>query len=210
VKALDGNERSCDFERVSKGQDTKSAILDEAVGIASRVGFNALSIGQLAESTGMSKSGLFAHFKSKEALQLETLHRAQERFNDLVIRPALSAPRGRKRVEVLFDRWLDWETEALTGGCIFVTATIEFDDQPGPMRDAVVRCQQDWLEFVATVTGTAVAEGDFRADLDTEQFAFQLQGLMLGYHHAGRLMRDPKAREHTRQALDALLAAAAA
>jgi AcrR family transcriptional regulator len=158
----------------------------------------------------MSKSGLFAHFRSKEALQLETLHRAQERFNDLVIRPALSAPRGRKRVEALFDHWLDWETEALTGGCIFVTATIEFDDQPGPMRDAVVRCQQDWLEFVATVAGTAVAEGDFRADLDTEQFAFQLQGLMLGYHHAGRLMRDPRAREHTRQALDDLLAAAAA
>jgi AcrR family transcriptional regulator len=195
---------------VSKGQDTKSAILDEAVGIASRVGFNALTIGQLAESTGMSKSGLFAHFRSKEALQLQTLHRAQERFNDLVIRPALSAPRGRKRVEALFDHWLDWETEALTGGCIFVTATIEFDDQPGQMRDAVVRCQQDWLEFVATVAGTAVAEGDFRADLDTEQFAFSLQGLMLGYHHAGRLMRDPKAREHTRQALDDLLAAAAA
>jgi AcrR family transcriptional regulator len=195
---------------VSKGQDTKSAILDEAVGIASRVGFNALTIGQLAESTGMSKSGLFAHFRSKEALQLQTLHRAQERFNDLVIRPALSAPRGRKRVEALFDHWLDWETEALTGGCIFVTATIEFDDQPGQMRDAVVRCQQDWLEFVATVAGTAVAEGDFRADLDTEQFAFGLQGLMLGYHHAGRLMRDPRAREHTRQALDDLLAAAAA
>jgi AcrR family transcriptional regulator len=195
---------------VSKGEQTKVAILDEAVGIASRVGFNALTIGQLADSTGMSKSGLFAHFKSKEALQLDTLRRAQERFNDLVIRPALSAPRGRKRVEELFDRWLDWETEALTGGCIFVTATVEFDDQPGPMRDAVVRCQQDWLEFVASVAGTAVAEGDFRSDLDTEQFAFQLQGLMLGYHHAGRLMHDPKAREHTRTALDDLLAASAA
>jgi len=195
---------------MSKGTATKLAILDEAVGIASKIGFNALTIGQLAEQTQMSKSGLFAHFKSKEALQLDTLHRAQERFNDLVIRPALSAPRGRKRVEALFDNWLDWETGALTGGCIFVTATIEFDDQPGPMRDAVVRCQQDWLEFVATVAGTAVAEGDFKADLDTEQFAFQLQGLMLGYHHAGRLMRDPNARKHTRKALDDLLEASSA
>jgi AcrR family transcriptional regulator len=195
---------------VTKGEQTRTAILDEAVGIASQVGFNALTIGKLADSTGMSKSGLFAHFKSKEALQLDTLHRAQERFNDLVIRPALSAPRGRKRVEALFDHWLDWETEALTGGCIFVTATVEFDDQPGPMRDAVVRCQQDWLEFVASVAGTAVAEGDFRAGLDTEQFAFQLQGLMLGYHHAGRLMRDPRAREHTRKALDDLLESVAA
>lgn len=195
---------------MTKGEQTRTAILDEAVGIASQVGFNALTIGKLADSTGMSKSGLFAHFKSKEALQLDTLHRAQERFNDLVIRPALSAPRGRKRVEALFDHWLDWETEALTGGCIFVTATVEFDDQPGPMRDAVVRCQQDWLEFVASVAGTAVAEGDFRAGLDTEQFAFQLQGLMLGYHHAGRLMRDPRAREHTRKALDDLLESVAA
>ena len=195
---------------MSKGQQTKTAILDEAVGIASQIGFNALSIGQLADSTGMSKSGLFAHFKSKETLQLETLQRAQDRFNDLVIRPALSAPRGIKRVQTLFDRWLDWETDALTGGCIFVAATIEFDDQPGPMRDAVVRCQQDWLEFVATVAGTAVSEGDFRADLDIEQFAFQLQVLMLGYHHAGRLMRDPQARNHTRRALDQLLASSSA
>src|SRR4051794_21183573 len=195
---------------VSKGEQTKVAILDEAVGIASQVGFNALTIGQLADATGMSKSGLFAHFRSKEALQLDTLHRAQERFNDLVIRPALSAPRGRKRVEALFDRWLEWETEALTGGGIFVTATIQVDDQPGPLRDAAVRCQRDWREFVASVAGTAVSEGDFRADLDTEQFAFQLQGLMLGYHHAGRLMKDPRAREHTRRALDDLLAASAA
>jgi hypothetical protein len=78
------------------------------------------------------------------------------------------------------------------------------------MRDAVVRCQQDWLEFVASVAGTAVAEGDFRADLDTEQFAFQLQGLVLGYHHAGRLMHDPRARERTLKALDDLLESAAA
>lgn len=194
---------------MAKGAQTREAIVDTAVELAFRVGLGGLTIGELARAQQMSKSGLFAHFRSKEALQLETLRRAQERFNDLVIRPALSAPRGRRRVEELFDRWLDWETEALTGGCIFVTATIEFDDQPGPMRDAVVRCQQDWLEFVAAVAGTAVAEGDFRVDLDTEQFAFQLQGLMLGYHHAGRLMRDPRAREHTRLALDQLLESAA-
>ena len=106
----------------------------------------------------MSKSGLFAHFKSKETLQLETLEWARERFTDLVIRPTLRAPRGEARVRALFDRWLDWETQALQGGCIFVTASIEFDDQPGPMRDAVVRNQQDWIEFVATVAGTAVSE----------------------------------------------------
>src|SRR5688572_24335079 len=149
---------------MSKGQATKAAILDEAVGIASRVGFNALTIGQLAEQTGMSKSGLFAHFKSKEALQLDTLERGRERFTDLVIRPTLAAPRGVARVRTMFEHWLVWETEALEGGCIFVTGSIEYDDQPGPMRDALVRNQQDWSEFIATVAGTAVAEGDFRAD----------------------------------------------
>jgi AcrR family transcriptional regulator len=195
---------------VSKGQQTKTAILDEAVGIASRVGFNALTIGQLAESTGMSKSGLFAHFKSKEALQLETLERGRERFTDLVIRPTLADPRGIKRVRALLDHWLVWETEALQGGCIFVTGSIEYDDQPGPMRDALVRSQRDWGEFIATVAGTAVSEGDFRADLDTEQFAFTLQGLMYAYHHTARLLRDPKALEHTKGALEQLIAASSA
>ena len=195
---------------MSKGEETRAAILDDALAIASEVGFTGLTIGQLAEHTGMSKSGLFAHFKSKESLQLETLAWARERFTDVVIRPTLAAPRGEQRVRTLFDRWLDWETESLQGGCVFITATIEFDDQPGPMRDALVRNQQDWLDFVATVAGTAVTEGDFRADLDTEQLAFTLQGLMLGYHHAARLMHDPKALDHTRQALDQLLAASAA
>ena len=195
---------------MTKGEETKAAILDDALAIASEVGFTGLTIGQLAEHTGMSKSGLFAHFRSKEALQLETLDRARERFTDIVIRPTLSAPRGVRRVRALFDRWLDWETDSLAGGCIFVTATIEFDDQPGPMRDAVVRNQQDWMDFVAAVAGTAVSEGDFRADLDAEQLAFTLQGLMLGYHHAARLMRDPKALDHTRRALDQLLEASAA
>lgn len=192
---------------MSKGQQTKTAILDEAVGIASRVGFNALTIGQLAESTGMSKSGLFAHFKSKEALQLETLERGRERFTDLVIRPTLAAPRGIARVRALVDNWLVWETEALQGGCIFVTGSIEYDDQPGPMRDALVRNQQDWAEFIATVAGTAVREGDFRADLDTAQFAFSLQGLMYAFHHTARLLRDPKALDHTRHGVEQLLLA---
>ena len=105
----------------------------------------------------------------------------------------------------LFERWLDWETDALAGGCIFVAASIEYDDQPGPMHDSLVRQQRDWTEFIATVAGTAVSEGEFRADLDTRQFAFTLQAVMLGYHHAGRLLRDPEALEHTRAAFEQLL-----
>jgi AcrR family transcriptional regulator len=195
---------------VSKGQETRTAILDEAVGIASQIGFNGLTIGQLAERTGMSKSGLFAHFKSKEALQLETLERGRERFVDLVIRPTLAAPRGLPRVRALMDNWLVWETEALRGGCIFVTGSIEYDDQPGPMRDALVRNQRDWSEFIESVARSAIAEGDFAADLDTEQFAFGLQGLIFAFHHSARLMRDPKALDRTRAAFEQLIAASSA
>lgn len=195
---------------VSKGQQTKDAILDEALGIASRVGFNALSIGQLAESTGMSKSGLFAHFRSKEALQLEALERGRERFTDWVIRPTLGAPRGVARVRALLDNWLAWETQALQGGCIFVAASVEYDDQPGPMREAIVRNQTDWREFVITVAGSAVDEGDFRADLDLDQFAFTLQGLMYAYHHATRILGDPHALERTKSALEQLIASSSA
>jgi len=195
---------------VSKGEDTKAAILDEAVTIASEVGFTGLTIGKLAEQTGMSKSGLFAHFKSKEALQLETLERARLRFTDLVIRPTLAAPRGIARVRALFGSWLVWETEALQGGCIFVTGSIEYDDQPGPMRDALVRNQRDWAEFIETVARAAVTEGDFRADLDVEQFAFSLQGLIYAFHHTARLLRDPKALEHTQRGLEQLLESSSA
>ena len=190
---------------MSKGQATKTAILDEAVDIASKVGFNALTIGQLAESTGMSKSGLFAHFKSKEALQLDTLERGRERFTDVVVRPTLSAPRGIARVRALIEHWLVWETQALEGGCIFMTGSVEFDDQPGAMQDALIRNQRDWAEFIATVAGTAISEGDFRADVDTEQFAFELLGLFYSFQHAHRLLRDPKAGERLRAGAEALI-----
>ncbi|RNL78504.1 TetR/AcrR family transcriptional regulator [Nocardioides marmorisolisilvae] len=195
---------------MSKGQATKLAILDEAVGIASRIGFNALTIGQLAEQTGMSKSGLFAHFKSKEALQLETLERGRERFTDIVIRPTLATPRGVQRVRAMLDHWLVWETQALEGGCVFVTGSIEFDDQPGALHDALVRNQSDWAETIQVVVRTGIAEGDFRADLDVEQFGFSLQGLIYAFHHLSRLLQDPKAEEKLRAGFENLLADAAA
>ena len=135
---------------MSKGLETRTVILDESLQLASRIGFEALTIGHLAEQTGMSKSGLFAHFKSKEQLQLQTLDHSRQLFVDTVIRPTLTTPRGVKRVEALFDNWLVRE-HVLQGGCIFVTGAAEYDDQPGPMRDALVRNQRDWIESIATV-----------------------------------------------------------
>jgi AcrR family transcriptional regulator len=191
-----------------KGELTKGAILDEAVQIASRVGFAGLSIGQLADEVEMSKSGLFAHFRSKEQLQLQTLDRARRKFVDLVVRTALATDRGEARLRALFDAWLVWSQEALAGGCIFVAASVELDDQPGAMRDALVKTQRDWLELIASVAATAVAEGEFREDLDTEQLAHDLYGVMLAHHHMTRLLHDPRSEERTRRAFEALVAAA--
>jgi len=193
---------------MGKGELTKAAILDEAVQIASRVGFGGLSIGQLADRVEMSKSGLFAHFRSKEQLQLQAMERARQRFVDVVIRPALAAPRGIARVRAVFDGWLEWTQRALQGGCIFVAAAAELDDQPGALRDSLVRNERDWLEFIATVAGTAVAEGELRNDLDLEQFAFEVHGVMLAHHHASRLLQDERAETRTRQAFESLLAGA--
>lgn len=192
---------------MSKGQDTKSAILDEAIQVASKVGFNALTIGQLADVTDMSKSGLFAHFRSKEQLQLQTLDHAREQMVALVIRPALNAPRGEARIRELFERWIDWATETLEGGCIFISAAFEFDDQPGAMRDAIADAQRQWMELLVGLARAAVAEGHFRQDLDAEQFAFELESLTLGFHHAIRLLRDKEADFKVRTAFESLLAA---
>ena len=191
-----------------KGEATRATILDEAVQIASRTGFDGLSIGGLAEAVEMSKSGLFAHFRSKEQLQLQTMERARERFVDIVVRPALAGPRGEKRVRAVFDGWLTWSRQALDGGCIFVAAAVELDDRPGPLRDALVANERDWLELLATVAGAAVAEGEFRPDLDLQQFAFEVHAVMLGHHHASRLLRDRDAEVRTLRAFESLVEAA--
>jgi AcrR family transcriptional regulator len=193
-----------------KGELTKGAILDEAVQIASQVGFAGLSIGQLADEVEMSKSGLFAHFRSKEQLQLQTLDRARQKFVDAVVRKTLAAERGEARLHALFDAWLVWSQEALVGGCIFVAASVELDDKPGVLRDALVKTQRDWLEFIANVAASAVAEGEFREDLDTEQLAQDLYGVMLARHHTTRLLHDPRSSERARRAFEALLSAARA
>ncbi len=190
---------------MSKGAATKAAILDEAIAVTSRDGFAGLTVGSLAERTGMSKSGLFAHFGSMDRLQLQVLRRAQERFVDCVVRPGLATPRGEPRVRAVFDNWLHWASEIMPGGCIFVGAAVEFDERPGELRDALVGAERDWLELLATVAGSAVAHGDFDSDLDLEQFAFEVHSLMLGYHHASRLMHDPQALTRTRRAFDALI-----
>jgi len=179
---------------MSKGTDTRDAILDEAANLASLNGLNGLTIGSLAAHTGMSKSGLFRHFGSKEELQVATLKAGVDRFTQTVVRPALQAPRGLARVRVLFERWLQWgTTQGFAGGCLFIPASFELDDQPGGARDYLVETQREWLALLDTTARRAVASGDFRADLDTTQFAHEFNTILLGFTQAHRLMRDPDA-----------------
>jgi AcrR family transcriptional regulator len=192
--------------RVAKGEQTRQAILERALGLASQVGFEGLTIGQLASDLRMSKSGLFAHFRSKETLQVEVLRAAVERFIEAVVKPSLTAPRGEPRVRALVERWFGWEqSPPLPGGCPFVAAAFELDDRPGPARDFLVCSERDWAETIANVARTAVQEGHFRADLDCEQFAHDLHGVMLAYAHAARLMRSPRARARAESAFETLL-----
>jgi AcrR family transcriptional regulator len=190
---------------VSKGQQTKQAILDQAIDLASTVGLEKLSIGSLANATGMSKSGLFAHFQSKEQLQVQVLEEARKRFVDLVIAPALKKPRGEARIRAIFDNTMRrWERD-LPGGCIFHAVSAELDDQPGPARDYLVQIQRDQRETLKRAARIAIEEGEFREDLDLDQFVFELTSITAAYHHFGRLMHDPEAERLAYQAFESLL-----
>ena len=196
---------------MSKGAATKDRIIESALRTASVEGLEGISLGRLATDVGMSKSGLFAHFASKEALQLDVLEAASARFVEIVVKPAMAEPRGEPRVRSLFEHWLVWERhESLPGGCVFMHAAAELDDRPGPARDALVQWQQRWLDALARAARLAVEAGHFRPDVDPGLFAFQQLGLVLGYYHARRLLNDPQAEDRVRTAFDALVTAARA
>lgn len=189
-----------------KGEQTRQGILETALAEASMAGLAGLSIGGLADKVAMSKSGLFAHFDSKQDLQLQVLCTARELFVDKVIAPALQQTRGEPRVQALFDNWLEWsESSYLPGGCPFVSAAVELDDQPGPLRDYLVQAQKDWLDTLATAARIAVEEGHFKPDLDTERFAFDFYSVILAYYHFSRLLDDPETTRRCRKAFADLL-----
>jgi AcrR family transcriptional regulator len=190
----------------TKGADTRHAVLERAVALASKVGLGGLTIGTLADELQLSKSGLFGHFRSKEALQIQVLNHAAERFVEAVVRPALAQPRGEPRVRSLFHRWLDWaRSSPMLGGCLFVAAATELDDKDGPVRDRLQTLQREWLGVIATSFQKGIEEGHFPEDADPDQFAHDLYGVMLAYHHAHRLLRDPKAEARARHAFQQLL-----
>ncbi len=190
----------------TKGERTRAAILDAGFRIVSQAGLEGLTIGTLAEATGMSKSGLFAHFGSREDLLLAVLSRGQEEFVKVVVNPALAQPRGLPRLRALFTHWIDWtESADLPGGCPMIGGATEFDDKPGPVRDALAAGQRAWIDTLDRAVRQAIEQGQLRSDTDPEQLSFEMFGLALVVHHHRRLLGYQKARSRALAAMETLL-----
>ena len=179
-----------------KGQQTRAVILDAALGLASHVGLGGLSIGALAEVTGMSKSGVFAHFGSREELQISVVREYHARFEEEVFFPAIREPRGLPRLRALFERWIRRVSVELDSGCIYISGAVEFDDRPGPVRDALVEMVRAWQAAMERAIRIGVDEGQLKPDTDAHQMLFEMHGLILALHHDARLMRTPGALQH--------------
>src|SRR5271170_7013359 len=191
---------------MSKGEHTRAAILDAALAQASRSGFESLTIGSLAERAGLSKSGLFAHFGSREELQVAAIEAAAARFTQTVFIPALRAPRGLPRLCALFEQWLAWTTHCgLAHGCPMQAAAVEFDDHPGPIRDAVIEHVAGLERSLVRAVELAVGQGHLRSDLDCGQFVFEMMGVILAYYHNARLFEPHRAEVRARVAFDRLV-----
>src|SRR3954470_3303807 len=160
---------------MSKGADTRDRILDTAFRMAAAEGLDGLSLSQIASVTGISKSGIFAHFVSKEQLQIDMLRTGAARFVDTAMAPAFRQPRGLPRLLALFDNWMQWTTSPrLPGGCLMMAAAVEWDDREGPVRDVVVALQRELLGSLAKTARLCVEAGHFAPGLDAEQFAFEM------------------------------------
>lgn len=189
-----------------KGQQTRAAILDAALRLASQIGLEGLSIGALAEVTQMSKSGVFAHFGSREELQISVVHEYHAKFEEEVFFPALREPRGLPRLRALFDRWIRRVSVEIDSGCIYISGAVEFDDRPGPVRDALVAMVLTWQAALERAIRLAIEERHLRADTDPQQVLFEVHGLILALHHDARFLRNAGAAERARAAFERVLA----
>jgi AcrR family transcriptional regulator len=189
----------------SKGAATREVILDRAYGIASQSGLEGLSIGPLAQAVGMSKSGVFAHFGSREDLQLAVLDSAAERFGEMVLIASLSEPRGLPRLRAIMRNWFEWVRNTV-GGCVLMAAASEYDDRPGPLRDRVRANELRWRAALQRAVQLAIDGGELAVD-DPGQYVFELYAIALGVHHDAGLFGFDTARRHGDAAVDHWFAA---
>jgi len=193
------------WDPMRKGEQTRSAILAAACELAARDGLEGLTIGALAERMVMSKSGVFAHFGSREDLQIAVLKAYELRFVEDVLRPGLEAPRGLARLRAIFGNWLDRTAVEAASACIWVSGATEYDDRPGPVRDELVGMVKSWQRELVRAIRQAVDTGELRADTDPGELVFDLYGVILVLHHDARLMESPDAPARARRAFDRLI-----
>ena len=188
-----------------KGASTREGIVDRAYEMARAAGLEGLSIGTLAQAVGMSKSGVFAHFGSREALQLAVLDSAAARFGESVLIAALAQPRGLPRLRAIMRNWFEWGRHA-AGGCVLVGSVTEYDDRPGVIRDKVLHNEQRWRDALQRAAQLAIDCGHLRGG-DTDQYAFELYAIPLAMLHEGGLFGYERARRHGEAAFERWVAA---
>jgi AcrR family transcriptional regulator len=178
-----------------KGQQTKQAIVDAALSLATQIGLEGLSIGVLAEVMRMSKSGVFAHFGSREELQISVIREYFHRFEQEIFAPAMQELRGLPRLKALFDNWMKRVAVEIQSGCIFISGAVEFDDRSGPVHDALACSVKTWLNAVLRAVVQAKECGHLGVDADEDQLAFEMHGLILALHYEARFLKKPGAIE---------------
>jgi AcrR family transcriptional regulator len=189
-----------------KGRQTKATIVDAALGLASQIGLEGLSIGALAEVTGMSKSGVFAHFGSREELQISVILEYHERFETEVFYPALRCARGLPRLQSLFDNWMQRTTTEIDSGCIYISGAVEFDDRPGSVRDALASSVNTWQNALQRAVAQAQKEKHLTPKADPLQVAFEIHGLILALLYEARFLRNPGAADRARKGFTEIVA----
>jgi len=190
---------------LQKGQQTKAAIVDAALGLAAQIGLEGLSIGALAELMQMSKSGVFAHFGSREELQISVVREYHARFEDEVFYPALKSLRGLARVRAMFANWMKRTSVEIDSGCIYISGAVEFDDRPGPVRDALAESVMTWHSAMKRAITQAKEVGELRADLDESQMLFEIHGLILVLHYEARFLRKEGSLQRAMTGFDNIL-----
>ena len=185
---------------------TKARLLRTGLDVLSANGLGGLSLGRVAAAAGVSKSGLFAHVRSKEQLAIELLDEGARLADRSVVAPAMLAEPGIVRLRALVERWLGWSVRAgLNGGCPIAAALFELDDVEGPVRDHVGLLEKRWRSLLIELVEQALSRGELRADLDPGQFVWELCGIYLGHHSSSRFLRDPEADQHARRAVSDLI-----
>jgi AcrR family transcriptional regulator len=205
LQADPGDKQGARHRLLQKGQQTKAAIIDCALGMATQLGLEGLSIGAVADAMQMSKSGVFAHFGSREELQISVIREYHQRFEQEIFFPAMDMPRGLPRLQALFVQWMMRTSAEIDSGCLYISGAVEFDDRPGPVRDALASSVKTWLTALHRAVLQARDEKHLSPDTDATQMSFEIHGLILALHYEARFLKSAKSLQRAKQGFEHIL-----